>query len=109
MPGDATNAFKLWKEAGYKCGLVGKNHCFEQQSDLDLFDVWCEISHGGLPSDATTKGMEWFRSIESINQAHTVRNNLPHETPQFAYGTSDFPLEDYSTGLVAAQTVQFLE
>ena len=22
MPGDATHAFKLWKEAGYKCGLI---------------------------------------------------------------------------------------
>jgi arylsulfatase A-like enzyme len=109
MPGDATHAFKLWKEAGYKCGLIGKNHCFEQQSDLDLFDVWCEISHGGLPGDATTKGMDWFRPIESINQAHTVRKNLPHDTPQFAYGTSDFTLQDYSTGLVAGQTVQFLE
>ena len=109
MPGDATHAFKLWKEAGYKCGLIGKNHCFEQQSDLDLFDVWCEISHGGLLRNSTTKGMDWFRPIESISEAHTVRNNLPRSTPQFAYETSDFPLQDYSTGLVAGQTVQFLQ
>lgn len=109
MPGNATHAFKLWKEAGYQCGLIGKNHCFEQQADLDLFDVWCEISHGGLPKNAATKGMDWFRPVESINAAHSVRKNLPHGTPQFAYGTSDFPLEDYSTGLVAGQTVRFLE
>jgi len=109
MPGDATHAFKLWKEAGYRCGLIGKNHCFEEQSDLDLFDVWCEIGHGGLPKDPTTKGMDWFRPIEAIHEAHTVRKNLPHGTPQFAYGTSDYPLEDYSTGLVAGQTVKFLE
>ena len=109
MPGDATHAFKLWKAAGYRCGLIGKNHCFEEQSDLDLFDVWCEIGHGGLPRGAVTKGMDWFRPIESINAAHAVRRNLPDISPQFSYGVSDFPLEDYSTGLVAGQTVRFLE
>ena len=101
MPGDATHAFKLWQDAGYRCGLIGKNHCFEQQSDLDLFDVWCEISHGGLPKNSATKGMDWFRSTESIVAGHSVRTNLPNVSPQFSYGTSDFPPEDYSMGLVA--------
>lgn len=109
MPGDAVHAFKLWNAAGYRCGLIGKNHCFEQQSDLDLFDVWCEISHGGLPRDAATKGMDWFRPIESIRAAHAVRRNMPEISPQFSHAVSDFPLEDYSTGLVAGQTVRFLE
>lgn len=109
MPGDAVHAFKLWKAAGYRCGLIGKNHCFEQQSDRDLFDVWCEISHGGLPRDATTKGMDWFRPIESIHAAHAVRKNMPEISPRFSHAVSDFPLEDYSTGLVAGQTVRFLE
>ena len=109
MPGDATHAFKLWKAAGYRCGLIGKNHCFEEKSDLDLFDVWCEVGHGGLPRDAATKGMDWFRSRESINAAHAVRKNMPDISPQFSYSVSDFPLEDYSTGLVAGQTVRFLE
>ncbi len=53
--------------------------------------------------------MEWFRSIESIDAGHSVRRALPTVSPQFAYGTSDFPLEDYSTGLVAGQTVRFLQ
>ena len=109
MPGDATHAFKLWKEAGYRCGLIGKNHCFEQQSDLDLFDVWCEISHWGLPKNSATKGIDWFRSTESIAAGHSVRTNLPNVNPQFSYGTSDFSPEHYSTGLVAGQTVRFLQ
>lgn len=109
MPRDAVHAFKLWNAAGYRCGLIGKNHCFEQQSDLDLFDVWCEISHGGLPRDAATKGMDWFRPIEAIRAAHAVRRNMPEISPQFSHAVSDFPLEDYSTGLVAGQTVRFLE
>ena len=109
MPPDATHAFKLWKEAGYHCGLIGKNHCFEAASDLDLFDTWCEVSHGGLPADPTTKGMDWFRPIEGINAAHDLRRTMTPQNPRFAYATSDFPLEDYSTGLVAGQTVRFLE
>ncbi len=109
MPRDAVHAFQVWKAAGYRCGLIGKNHCFERQSDLDLFDVWCEISHGGLPRDPATKGMDWFRPIDSIRAAHAVRRSLPDISPRFSYAVSDFPLSDYSTGLVAGQTVRFLE
>jgi arylsulfatase len=31
------------------------------------------------------------------------------QNPRFAYAVSDFPLEDYATGLIAGQTVRFLE
>ena len=110
MRGDALHAFKLWKAAGYRCGLIGKNHCFAAQSDLDLFDVWCEISHGGLPDNPATVGMEWFRPVESIRAAHDLRRTLPPQNPRFGYAISDhLPLEDHSTGLVAGQTVRFLE
>lgn len=110
MPADATHAFKVWKKAGYHCGLIGKNHCFADQADLDLFDTWCEIGHGGLPADPITKGMEWVRPLEGIRAAHSLRRSMTPQNPRFAYATSDeFPLEDYSTGLIAAQTVQFLQ
>lgn len=109
LPADAPHAFRLWKKAGYHCGLIGKNHCFEQPDDLDLFDTWCEISHGGLSDDPTTKGMPWFRSLDGVHAAHELRRTMTPQNPRFAYATSDFPLEDYSTGLVAGQTVRFLE
>ncbi|MFN2284229.1 MAG: sulfatase-like hydrolase/transferase [Anaerolineae bacterium] len=109
MPPDATHAFKLWKEAGYRLGLIGKNHCFEQQEDLDLFDVWCEIGHGWLDDNAQTKGMPWFRPIESIREAHALRRAMVSQSPRFGYAVSDAPLEDHSTGLIAGQTVRFLE
>jgi arylsulfatase A-like enzyme len=109
MPADATHAFRLWKEAGYHTGLIGKNHCFQHREDLDLFDTWCEISHGGLPADPQTKGMPWFRSIEAINAAHATRRAMPKQCPGFGYAVTDYPLEDYSTGLVTGQTVRFLE
>ena len=37
MPAGATHAWQLWKAAGYATGLIGKNHCFEQEEDLALF------------------------------------------------------------------------
>lgn len=110
MPSDANHAFKHWKQAGYRTGLIGKNHCFVEQADLDLIDIHCEVTHGGIPKGAEqTKGMDWFRPIESIHEAHSVRRNMPKISRHFTYATSDFPLEDYSTGLVCGQTVRFLE
>jgi arylsulfatase A-like enzyme len=109
MPVGAQHAFKVWQKAGYHIGLIGKNHCFEQSADLALFDTWCEISHYGLPPGVPTRGLSWFRPVDSISAAHAVRFNMPQQTPQISYATSNFPLEDYSTGLVAGQTVRFLE
>jgi arylsulfatase A-like enzyme len=109
MPAEATHAFQLWKEAGYHTGLIGKNHCFEAAGDLEYFDTWCQISHGGRTKDEATKGMEWFRSLDQIDRGHSIRRNMPHQSPRFGYAATDFPLEDYSTGLVAGQTVRFLE
>ena len=109
MPTDAIHAFQLWKAAGYHTGLIGKNHCFDSADDLALFDTRCEISHGGLPKDLVCQGMEWFRPIEGVHAAHQLRRSMTPQNPRFSYAVSDYPLEDYSTGLVAGQTVRFLE
>ena len=109
MKADAVHAFKIWKDAGYHCGLIGKNHCFAEQCDQDLFDTWCEFGHGGLPKDAVTRGMDWIYPVAEILDAHKRRRNLPNRTPAYAYGTTDAPLEKYSSGLLAGQTIRFLE
>lgn len=110
MPADAPHVFKLWKDAGYHTGLIGKNHCFEAPEDIERFDTYCEITHGGIPKGAPeNRGMAWFRSREQIDAGHTARRNMPNVSPHFSYAITDHPLEDYSTGLVAGQTVRFLE
>ena len=109
MPEGATHAFWLWKNAGYHIGLIGKNHCFDREEDLALFDTWCEIGHGGRSKGEETKGMDWFRPLESIDACHVGRRNLPNGNPRFTYGVTDFPLEDYTSGLVAGQTARFLK
>ncbi|MFN2231621.1 MAG: sulfatase [Anaerolineae bacterium] len=109
MPAGAVHAFQLWKEAGYHTGLIGKNHCFERTQDLGLFDTWCEVSHGGLPQGSETRGMDWYRPEADIQAAHELRHKMVPQNPRFGYATSDYPLEDYSTGLIAGQTVRYLE
>ncbi len=109
MPPGEQHAFRIWKESGYTTGLIGKNHCFERHEDLALFDIWCDITHRGIPPGSETRGMDWFRPVDAIDAAHSVRANMPRQTPRISYAVSDFPLEDYSTGLIAGQTVRFLE
>ena len=108
MPAGATHAFRLWKEAGYTTGLIGKNHCFEQEDDLHLFDVWNTISHGGNEGDAI-RGMDWFRPAAGRDRVRAAFRSLKPQNPRFGYGTTDLPLEDQSSGLVAGQAVRFLE
>jgi arylsulfatase A-like enzyme len=107
MPAGAHHAFRLWHDEGYRCGLIGKNHCFERAEDMDLFDVWCELGHTGLPADGATRGMEWVRSIEAIRAAHSMRRNMPEVSPRFSYAITDHPIEDYGSSVIAAQTEAF--
>lgn len=109
MPEASHHAFGLWKQAGYHTGLIGKNHCFSGSTDLDTFDTWCEISHRGLTGVRATKGMDWVRPVSAIRTAHETRNNMPWQTPELSHAVTDYPLEDYGTCLIAAQTERFLQ
>lgn len=73
MPPDRDTALHAWKEAGYRTALIGKNHCFDRIASEPLFDVWCEITHTGIPEGARTKGIDWVRPQAAIAQAHSVR------------------------------------
>ena len=109
MPADAEHAWQLWKEAGYTTGLIGKNHCFQREEDLALFDVWNAFTHGGRDEGPQTRGMDWFRPEEGRRKVAAEHRQLAHQNPRFSYGTSELPLEDHSTGLIAGQTTRFLE
>ncbi len=120
MPGGSSHAMRLWQQAGYRTALIGKNHCFEDAEDKALFDVWCEITHHGRPDRAMARGMEWWRPVEGIDRAHEVRRimqggggqrvgEMPVDCGAFTYAFTDYEHADYSTGLIAGQTVRFLE
>ncbi len=117
MPLHETHAFQIWRDAGYTTGLIGKNHCFAEPEDLALFDVRCEISHGGLPQGDNpgtvpgNQGMKWVRPVEAIDAAHRDRVNLNAnaQSPRIAYAVTDHPIEDYGSSVITAQTLEFLE
>jgi arylsulfatase A-like enzyme len=115
MPSGQLHAFRIWKELGYTTGLIGKNHCFIEQDDLDLLDVRCEMSHGGLPrmnykgEVAGTKGMEWVVPEEIINESHSTRNNMPEQSRSFGYAATDHPIEGYSNTALTIQTKAFID
>lgn len=117
MPDHETHAFQIWKDAGYTTALIGKNHCYELQQDLDLFDVRCEISHAGIPEqqapgmNPNIHGMEWTVPEKEIHAAHKTRRELRQnpQSPTIAYARTEYPIEHYGTSLVTAQTEALLE
>ena len=115
MPSGQLHAFRIWKELGYTTGLIGKNHCFIEQDDLDLLDVRCEMSHSGLSRNnyrgeiAGIKGMEWVVSEDIINEAHSTRSDMPEQSPSFGYAVTDHPIEGYSNAALTTQTQAFIE
>jgi arylsulfatase A-like enzyme len=67
LPPGAPHAMRLWKERGFRLGLIGKNHCFETAEDLALFDTRLELGHGGA------QGQDWGRPADAIHEAGRAR------------------------------------
>ena len=115
MPSGQLHAFRIWKELGYTTGLIGKNHCFIEEDDLDLLDVRCEMSHGGLSRNnykgeiAGNKGMEWIVPEDIITEAHSTRANMPEQSRSFGYAVTDHPIEGYSSAALTTQTKAFID
>ena len=115
MPPGELHAFRIWKELGYTTGLIGKNHCFIQQSDLDTLDVRLELSHRGLSSndylgeDGSVKGMEWVVPESVIAESHSSRGNMIGGSGAGAFEVSDHDLAGYSSSAIPTQVESFLE
>ncbi|MFC1713256.1 sulfatase-like hydrolase/transferase [Candidatus Poribacteria bacterium] len=109
MPADAPHTFKIWKEADYRTGLVGKNHCFDLPEDMALFDMWCYMGRGNPSRDESPLETEWFQGLNRVQSARQSLRDIPQQSPRFNYRVSHAPVEDHSTALIADQTVRFLE
>jgi arylsulfatase A-like enzyme len=115
MPPGELHAFRIWKELGYTTGLIGKNHCFIQQSDLVTLDVRLELSHGGLSQgnylgeDSSTQGMEWVVPTSVITESHSSRGNMRGGSGAGNYAVSDHDLAGYSSSAIPTQVESFLE
>lgn len=105
MPRGANHAARVWHDNGYKLGLIGKNHCFEAQEDIDLFDTYLPIGPGARDSKHPST---WYRSLDGFNAANKLRRHEP-QNPRFGYSAPEYPPEDHSTDLIAGQAIHFLE
>lgn len=106
MPRGANHAARVWHDHGYRLGLIGKNHCFEAREDIDLFDTWLPLGHGGPEGQP---GSEWYRPLDGVQAAMALRRAVEPQNPRFGYAALDYPPEDHSTDLIAGQTIRFLE
>ena len=115
LPKNQNHAFKIWKEANYTTGLIGKNHCYVEKSDLDLFDVRLEISHQGLPkgnylgANTGTKGMDWGVNEDLIDKANANRLAMAKTENKICYSSSDNDENLFSTSLISERSIKFLE
>lgn len=115
MPPGELHAFRIWKELGYTTGLIGKNHCFIQESDLATLDVRLELSHGGLAQgnylgdDASVQGMEWVVPKDVITESHSSRVSFSYSTGASDFKVSDHDIAGYSSSAIPSQVESFLE
>jgi arylsulfatase len=115
MPPGELHAFRIWKELGYTTGLIGKNHCFIQHSDLDTLDVRLELSHRGLSQgdylgeDSSTKGMDWVVPKNVITESHSSRYKISGGSGGGNYVVSDHDLAGYSSSAIPTQVESFIE
>lgn len=69
MEGKINHSFKIWKENGFKTGLIGKNHCFGEFDYKNYFDFWNEISHVSGAKIFKSKGIKWFCGEDELLNA----------------------------------------
>lgn len=90
-----THIYKVAKESGYTTGLVGKNHTFLKQGDLDF---WREygLANGWMPQNAPTSYMEFERWMKGLKA-----NIALEPTP--------FPLEVQYPYRIVSDAMEFIE
>jgi arylsulfatase A-like enzyme len=66
----------LLKEAGYRTGLTGKNHCFGPE-DLRRFDVFDDCGHYGPPNatDCYRQSRQWLQNCTDLKGCWTCAVN----------------------------------
>ncbi len=109
MPDDVEHAFRAWKNAGYRCALIGKNHCFQERDYALLFDTWCEVDHTGFGRVLPNRGMRWNVPTGGFRRAHReAAAMLTGPDRHLGVYAPECEPHEHSTGLVTEQTLSFL-
>lgn len=109
MPEGCNHAFRSWRERGYRCALIGKNHCFEERDYRELFETWLELGHGGLSRSGMQKGA-WVVDTGPLEEVHRQADEvLTGPYRHLACYTPDIAPEAHTTGIATAQAEAFIE
>lgn len=109
MPVGADHGIREWKARGYHCGLIGKNHCFQEPDSVSLFDTWLELNHAGVSPDDRRKG-EWVCDTSPLERMHReAAVELRGPDRHLKSFTPDCAPEAHTTGLIGAQARAFVE
>ena len=89
---------EIFHHHGYRTGLVGKNHCF-QESDLAYFDYLWEAGHQGPlepPNETAAAAKRWLQESGVGRKAWGAERN-------------PYPAESLGTALVTDHAIHFIE
>lgn len=89
----------LLKDAGYKTGLSGKNHCFRKPG-LDKFDYTYLVSHGGPLQESADPEVEGAKRF--LVESQVMRK-------AFGAEVNPFPPEKLGTAITADHAIEFIE
>jgi arylsulfatase A-like enzyme len=108
MPDDTPHPFRVWKERGYHCGLIGKNHCFQQKDYETLFGTWLEMNHSGLADNGRKKG-KWSTDPSPLTAVYREADRrLTGPDRHLKCYVPDCKPEAHTTGLAGAEACNFI-
>lgn len=109
MPVGAKNGMRAFRARGYHCGLIGKDHCFQEADHTSLFDTWLELGHGGVPERAWQRG-KWVIDASPLERMHQQAGEaLRGPDRHLRCYVPDCVPEAHTTGLIGTQTRAFIE
>jgi arylsulfatase A-like enzyme len=110
QPGEV-HLLQLLRDAGYRTGLIGKNHCFTEPDVARYFDTYYAVGHGGPADDGgdpeVAAAKQWVRRLEA-DAGGQVRRMGGGNGAAYAAGISPFPVEKHGTWLIGEQAEAFL-
>ncbi len=100
LQGGETHLLDLLRERGYRAGLIGKNHCFDEPALHTCFDAYYPVGHNGPADD---------RGDPDVAGAKRFIHSLGGPGGKaYAAGVSPYPVEKHGTWLVGEEADAFL-
>jgi arylsulfatase A-like enzyme len=91
---------QLLRERGYRAGLIGKNHCFDEAAVHESFDTYYPVGHGGPMDDGGDPDVAGAKQF--------IRNMGGALGRAYAAAVSPYPVEKHGTWLIGHEADAFI-